>query len=169
MKFSAQPRLTLVYSSSGGVNASAQSPAEETIAWQQLELFASEQPNTVIFASPEQCKLSELLALLDRTHTRKILDLRDIPYLTFGGGSRAQFFDALNSAQISYASLLSLENGNNRDKLNNAIEWLSVSIPKGPTMIFSDKDSNEDPDVLKTNDRLIKAGVVFKPIFVSLG
>lgn len=168
MKFSTQPRLTLVHSSTDGVKASTLTTAEQTTAWQQLELFASEQPNTVVFASPDQCKLSELLALLDKTHARQILDLRNIPYLTFGGGSREQFFDALTSAQISYASLLSLGHGNDGDNLKNALKWLTVRIPKGPTMIFSDKDSNEDPDVMRANDELMQAGVKFRPIFVSL-
>lgn len=168
MKFSSQPRLTLVHSSTNGDNASPQTSAEQTAVWQQLELFASEQPNTVVFASPDQCKLSELLALLDKTHARQILDLRDIPYLTFGGGSRVQFIDALTSAQISYASLLSFEHGSDGDSFKNALKWLAVRIPKGPTMIFSDKDSNEDPDVMRANDELMQAGVKFKPIFVSL-
>lgn len=167
-----KPHLTLVYSaaadrfsaSSKGADA-ANSKAD---AWQQIELFASEQPDTVIYASPERCHLASLVALMASAHVRQIFDFRELPHLAFEGGTRARFFEALSGLNVNYFSSMELETKGQALREKGVLDALTTRIEKGPTMVFSDLDPELDPDVQELNASLSKSGVQFKPVFLTL-
>lgn len=165
------PHLTLVYSAAanGFSDSSKAAGAKNSLAdaWLQIELFATEQPDTVIFASPERCRLASLVALVASSHVRQIFDCRELPHLSFEGGTRARFFEALSGLNVKYFSAMEMETKGHTLREKGVFDALTLQIDKGPTMVFSDLDPELDPDVQQLNESLSKSGVRFKPVFLT--
>jgi len=164
--------LTLVYSSSPDEPTERTSGGscdiEKGDPWLQLDLFATEASDTVVYTSPDHCNLPSILTLLESAHIRQIFDFREIPHLAFAGSSRARFFEALAELNVKYHSSLALETMERFFEGTRAINLLMDQIVKGPTMIFSDLEPKDDPDVARLNSALSSSGVSFRPVFVNL-
>lgn len=136
--------------------------------WRQLDLFA-ENPRTVIFVSPDECKLADVLELLKSAHIKQIFDIREMPHLVFEGQSRAGFFDVLDRVGISYMSSLEFEAKNSGSKPFVVARELALKLKAGPTMVFSDRNPESDPEVAKIHENFTKDVKGYKSVFFSIG
>lgn len=163
-------RLSLVYSADKqdfSFSAGGDGDLDDA-EWQQIELFTSELPDTVIFTSLESTHLETLVEFLKRAHVRQIFDAREIPYFASGAESRARFFDALRNMQVTYISALALARDAGASRRENAAEILGKNIEKGPTLVFSDVDPNLDPDIVDIKSKLAGAGVNYRTVLLNL-
>ncbi|MDE2175083.1 MAG: hypothetical protein KGJ54_07330 [Betaproteobacteria bacterium] len=162
--------LSLVYSERVHDFSERKTPRDQPApsTWQQIDLFATERPDTVIYASLEGINLNSLLKLLERAHIRQIFDFREMPHLSFSSGSRGLFFDALCRLHVTYVNSLIADNLGQAKKVSEAAGLLAKNINNGPTMIFSDIDPNVDPDIRDINDSLSNSGLQYRPVYLDL-
>ena len=162
--------LTLVSSlpppGAGAVVTSEQD--KRTESWRQLDLFA-ENPKTVVFVSPEECKLADVVRLLKSAHIKQIFDIREVPHLIFEGQSRAGFFDVLDRVGIAYMSSLEFEAKYAGKEPFMVARELALKLKTGPTMVFSDRKPESDPEVAKIHENFTKEVKGYKSVFFSIG
>lgn len=146
------------------------SPEQENRSepWRQLDLFA-ENPQTVVFVSPEECKFSDVVRLLESAHIRQVFDMREMPHLVFEGQSRAAFFDVLGKLGISYMSSLEFETRYEGKAPIVIARELANKLKAGPTMVFSDREPETDPEVAKIDESFTREIKGYKSIFFSVG
>jgi len=157
--------LRIAYSAENfepGVN-STQKVIED--AWDQLDLF--DQPDTIVFVSPERYSLSDLVNLLKSFHVTQIIDLRLLPHFSFGGASRNRFIRVLSELHLSYYSLAS-NNSDSNENNSKGSDLIKRFLDRGPSMVFSDIEPSSDPDISSATSDLTKAGVRFKPVYATL-
>ena len=158
--------LTLVRPSAPPSTGAAVPSEEEnqTESWRQLDMFA-ENPQTVVFVSPEKCKFADVVKLLLSAHIRQIFDMREMPHLVFEGQSRATFFDLLSKLNISYTSSLEFET-RHEDKAPIVIaRELAPKLKGGPTMVFSDHEPQSDPVVARIDENFTKEVKDYKSVY----
>ena len=162
--------LTLVRASAPpSADAAVLSEKEKrTESWRQLDLFA-ENPQTVVYVSPEECKFSDVVNLLESAHIRQIFDMREMPHLVFEGQSRAAFFDVLGKLGISYMSSLEFETKYEGNAPIVIARELALKLKVGPTMVFSDQEPESDPEVAKIDENFTKEVKGYKSVFFSVG
>lgn len=162
--------LTLVPStpapSAGTVVLSEREQRSES--WRQLDLFA-ENPQTVVFVSPEECRFADVVKLLESAHIRQVFDMREMPHLVFDGQSRAAFFDVLGKLGISYMSSLEFETKYEGKAPLVIARELALKLKAGPTMVFSDREPESDPEVAKIDENFTKEVKGYKSVFFSVG
>lgn len=137
-------------------------------SWRQLDLFA-ENPQTVVFVSPEECKFADVVRLLDSAHIRQVFDMREMPHLVFEGQSRAAFFDVLGKLGISYMSSLELETKYEGKAPIVIARELALKLKAGPTMVFSEREPETDPEVAKIEESFTREVKGYKSVFFSVG
>lgn len=162
--------LSLVRATQLPSAGSAIPPEQESRSgpWRQLGLFA-ENPQTVVFVSPEECKFNEVMKLLESAHIRQIFDMREMPHLVFEGQSRATFFDMLGTLGISYISSLEFETKYEGKARMVIPRELALRLKAGPTMVFSDRKPETDSEVAKIDESLTKDVEGYKSVFFSVG
>ena len=140
---------------------------QRSASWRQLDLFA-ESPQTVVFVSPEECKFSDVVKLFESAHIRQVFDMREMPHLVFDGQSRAAFFDLLGKLGISYMSSLEFETKYEGKAPNVIARELALKLKTGPTMVFSDREPESDPEVSKIDESFTKEVNGYKSVFFSV-
>jgi hypothetical protein len=176
----------LVYSSSlqprDEVGDSASN--ESNNVWGQLELFSSEKPDTVIITQPDRIGLDGISRIIINGHARRIFDLREMPFISFGNETRESFLDILErnkteyynvfklfrklcekAGQVEHAKMDSLPFLPNCDVKN----VLKPMIESGPTVVFSDTDPAGDESVKKLLDLLSRSSIPYSPVFAESG
>lgn len=146
-------------------------PSEQekrTESWRQLDLFA-ENPQTVVFVSPDGCGFADVVKLLLSAHVRQIFDMREMPHLVFEGQSRATFFDVLGKLGISYMSSLEFETKYEGKAPVVIARELALKLEAGPTMVFSDREPQSDPEVSKIDEYFTREVDGYKSVFFSVG
>lgn len=162
--------LTLVRPSAP-LDPGAVVPSEQkkrTQSWRQLDLFA-QNPQTVVFLSPDECKYADVVKLLLNVHVRQIFDIREMPHLVFEGQSRATFFDVLGKLGISYRSSLEFETKFEGKAPVVIVRELALKLEAGPTMVFSDREPQSDPEVAKIDENFTREVDGYKSVFFSGG
>ncbi len=157
---------------------------ESNNVWGQFELFASEKPDTVIIAQPDRIGLDGISRIITDGHARRILDLRAMPFISFGNETRESFLNVLErnkteyynvfklfrklcekAEQVEYAKIDSLPFSPNCDVEN----VLKPMIESGPTVVFSDTDPAGDESVKKLLDLLSRSSIPYSPVFAGSG
>jgi len=133
-----------------------------------LDLFA-ENPQTIVFVFPEECKFADVVKLLESAHIRQVFDMREMPHLVFEGQSRAAFFDVLGKLGISYMSSLEFETKYEGKAPIVIARELALKLKTGPTMVFSNLEPETDPEVAKIDENFTKEVKGYKSVFFSVG
>jgi hypothetical protein len=144
--------------------------------WKQLELFAIVAPDAVVFLRPEA---TDVLTTLWKLHVKHIVDIRDVPYLTFDKLDRTSFFDALEDRAIDYVGmhevmhaegtdsfvvLMQTKIGSAPSERDRVQEMLAKRIGNGPTAVFCDDDPKQDDKVGVLLDFLAKRDIKHAPL-----
>lgn len=137
-------------------------------SWRQLDLFAAN-PHTVVFVAPEECKFIDVVNLLETAHIRQVFDMREVPHLVFEGHSRAAFFDVLDELGVSYMSSLEYETKYEGNAEMVLARELSRKLRTGPTMVFSNREPETDPEVAKIDENFTKEVKGYQSVFFSTG
>lgn len=174
--------LFLVYSSTTALSepASTGSESEEIpLEGIQLELFESEKPDVMIFTQPLKLNFGDIQQLIEDGHITRIIDLREVPYMTFGNETRERFLRVMSEKRIEYYNLAKLGSliGTQIQKAQDFIESASAfhketvrielkkMIQNGPTMVFSDSDPSQDKLVEKFQLGLTQADIGYSPYY----
>ena len=145
----------------------------------QLELFGTEKPDVMIFTQPLNLDFSEIQQLIEEGHITRIIDLREVPYMTFGNETRERFLQVMSERRIDYYNLAKLGGliGTQIQKAQDYIESANIfnrepvrielkrMIQNGPTMVFSDTDPSQDKLVEKFQLDLNQAEIEFSPYY----
>lgn len=144
--------------------------------WKQLELFAVAGPDAVVFLRPDA---TDLVTTLWKLHVKHIVDIRDVPYLTFDKLDRTGFFDALEDRSIDYVGvhevlhaehtdsfvvLMQTKLGSEPSERDPVHEMLTKRIGNGPTAVFCDSDPKVDDKVGALLDFLVKRDIKHAPL-----
>lgn len=144
--------------------------------WKQLELFAIASPDSVVFLKPDA---TDVLATLWKLHVKHIVDIRDVPYLTFNRMDRTKFFDAIEDSSIDYVGMHELLHAEGTDSFvvlmqaklgsvpserDRVHEMLTRRIGNGPTAVFCDDDPKQDDKVGALLDFLVKHDIKHAPV-----
>lgn len=147
--------------------------------WKQLELFALKKPETVVFVRPDESGFDDLVLAIKRVGVRHIVDIRDVPYLNFSGGTRDRFFEALATLQIDYQGVHPLIHEEGLESLSSLLDqskdaetkseraldsFLKTRISRGPTMVFCDLSPREDLKVGSLLDFFSKKRYEYAPV-----
>lgn len=175
--------IYLVYSSSlTAKNAMDSSESQEPDQiWGQLELFASEKPDAVIIAQPDQLGFEGISRIIANGRARRILDLREMPFISFDNETREAFLNVLEKNKVEYFNIFKL-----RHKLcgkEDHVEYLEMNdlsfvscevetilkpmIETGPTVIFSDTDPAIDESVKKLLDLLSQSSIPYSTVYAE--
>ena len=149
--------------------------------WGQLELFASEKPDAVIIAQPDQLGFEGISRIIANGHARRIFDLREMPFISFDNEPRETFLSVLARNKVEYFNISKL-----RKKLCNeessvgdfAVSDLPLThcevnkilkpmIETGPTVIFSDTDPAVDESVKKLLELLSQSSISYSTVFAE--
>lgn len=182
MKDNRRDFIHLVYSSAAEINgvrnSKMQTPDEK---WEQFELFASNKPDAMIFAQPEHLGLDGIVQIVAVGHARRIIDLREMPFISFGNETRESFLKVLITNQIEYFNIFNLRHKLGRNEAcitddeekyfsfeqNEAIRVFKPMIETGPTVVFSDCVPSEDKAVQELLDLLSLANIPYSPIYAD--
>ena len=164
--------IRLVYSASSKVDKKAESEhASQDQIWGQLDLFTSEKPDTIIFAQPDQLGLNGIEKIVGKGHAKRIIDLRTMPFISFGNESRFSFLKVLSENHIEYLNIFNISKkiGDlNSDIENSEInKTLKPLIQSGPTIIFSESAPDQDKLVKRLLALLDKAEVTHSTVFAN--
>jgi hypothetical protein len=144
--------------------------------WKQLELFAIAAPDAVVFLRPDA---TDVLTTLWRLHVKYIVDIRDVPYLTFDKLDRTGFFDAIEGRSIDYVGMHEVLHAEGTDSFVVLMQEMLGSAPSerdpvhamlakrignGPTVVFCDSDPKEDDKVGVLLDFLAKRDIKHAPL-----
>jgi hypothetical protein len=144
--------------------------------WKQLELFALATPDAIVFLKPES---TDVIATLGRLQVKHVVDIRDVPYLTFDKLDRTGFFDALEHSFIDYvgmhelmhaegadsfALLMQAKLGSEPSERDCVQEVLEKRIGNGPTAVFCDGDPKQDDKVGVLLDFLTQRHIKHAPL-----
>lgn len=182
MKDNRRDFIHLVYSSEAEKNeprnSEAQTPDQK---WGQFELFASEKPDAMIFAQPDHLGLEGIVQIVAVGHARRIIDLREMPFISFGDETRESFLRVLIKNRIEYFNIFNLRHklgekegciANGDEKYfsfeqNEAISIFKSMIETGPTVVFSDCVPSEDKAVKGLLDLLSRANIPHSPVYAD--
>lgn len=168
--------LRLVYSQD---TDDARNPAKwEDVDWMQLDLFPSEgKLDSVIFVNPIESTFTELLDRVNKLKPNNIIDIREIPNLSFNDVSREKFFHVLDEYDIHYLNFhkyMRVFHANSIRKVFESFEVkeleeiakgieLSIKnlIEHGPTLVFTDTLPSDDVYVSKFTKALKRSNAKF--------
>lgn len=144
--------------------------------WKQLELFALAAPDAIVFLEPESM---DVIATLWRLQVKHVVDIRDVPYLTFDKLDRTGFFDALEDRFIDYVGMHELMHAEGADSFVLLMQTklgsepserdcvqsvLAKRIGNGPTAVFCDGDPKQDDKVGVLLDFLTQRHIKHAPV-----
>ncbi len=148
----------------------------------QLELFVSEKPDTMIFAQPDRLGFDGIVQIVAMGHARRIFDLREVPFISFGNETRESFLRVLRKNQVEYFNIFKLQHKlgkgmedhseNEEEKYlsfecNEVKRVLKPMIECGPTVVFSDCAPREDKAIKRFLDLLSQAEITYSVVFAN--
>lgn len=157
---------------------------ESNNVWGQLELFASEKPDMVIMAQPDRFGLDGISRIITNGHARRIFDLREMPFISFGNETRESFLNILERNKTEYYNVFKLfrklceKTGKAEHAEIDSLPFppdcdvknvLKPMIESGPTVVFSDTDPAGDESVKKLLDLLSRSSIPYSPVFAESG
>ena len=183
MEKNGRGEIYLVYSSSSQPSNDVDDTSLNQFenVWGQLELFSSEKPDTVIVAQPDRIGLDGISRIIANGHVRRILDLREMPFISFGNETRESFLKIIEENETEYFNVFKLLHKlcKNAGKFEySEISNLSFSdcdierglkpmIESGPTVVFSDTDPTGDKSVKKLLDLLSRSSIPYSTVFAE--
>jgi len=149
--------------------------------WGQLELFASEKPDAMIFAQPDRIGFEGIVNIIAMGHVRRIFDLREMPFISFGHETREGFLSVLQKNRVEYFNVFNLRHtlskkeypiANNEElnlnfKQDDVKRIFKPMIESGPTVIFSDCAPSEDKAVKQLLAMLTQAGIPYTTVYAD--
>jgi len=149
--------------------------------WGQLELFTSEKPDAVIIAQPDRLGFEGISQIIANGHARRIFDLREMPFISFGDETRERFLKVLERNKVEYFNIFKLRHklcdkeGQVGDIDTSDLSFAQCEVKKilkpmietGPTVIFSDMDPAIDESVKKLLDLLSRSSIPYSPVFAE--
>src|SRR5690242_1036690 len=98
--------IHLAYSSdSKGTDRSTSKLQTWTEERGQFELFVSEKPDAMIFAQPDRLGFDGIAQIVATGQARRIFDLREVPFISFGNETRESFLRVLRKNQVEYFNI----------------------------------------------------------------
>jgi hypothetical protein len=174
MPLEVKNHIRLIYSANVQNLTSHNSVNATEELWAQLDLFASEKPDTVIFAQPEELGFNGIVKILLTGHARQIFDFREMPYFSFGNETRENFLKLLSDNRVAYFNKFHLKSklgysDNEEISLKTEIvkSFLKPLIENGPTVVFSDKSPNKDDFVVKFLKLLSEAKISYSTVLAE--
>lgn len=149
--------------------------------WGQFELFATEKPDVMIFAQPDRLGFDGIVQIVALGHARRIFDLREVPFISFGNETRESFLRVLRKNRVEYFNIFKLrqELGKKENHVgtidekyfsfdqNEVLRTLKPMIESGPTVVFSDCAPGEDKAIKGLLDLLSHAKISYSPVYAQ--
>jgi hypothetical protein len=177
--------LYLAYSAETGSNHTLAARPHGASVGIQLDLFPTDKPDAVIFTNPKRTDFEQILEMIRRFTVKNILDLRDLPSLSFERISRERFLDAMTTCRVEYRPLQSIlgkqfqvdtisdffhavhENAEPswNTILKNCIEPL---IRGGPTIVFTEAPPETDEVAHEFAVSLARSNIHFSQVFANV-
>lgn len=176
--------IQLVYSSAAREN-DILNPESQIFdkGWEQFELFVSEKPDVMIFAQPDQLGFDGIVQIVAVGNARRIFDLREVPFISFGNESRESFLRVLMKNRVEYFNIFQLRHklskkedyDENKEETYFSFEQEEVKrvlkpmIESGPTVVFSDCAPSGDKAIKRLLDLLLQAEISYSPVYADNG
>lgn len=176
-----RPQLYLVDRWTDGESRHRPSMAEAD-TWVQLDLFLTDKRDIFIYTKPCRTSFQRIHELINHCRPKHILDLRELPSLSFECVSRARFLDLLTSCGVEYHHLHNIAGERSKNHVITATlailadDALFQSVLKphmqrllqhGPTIVFTDTAPESDQAARCLSKSLARADAQFSEVIVS--
>jgi len=150
----------------------------------QIDLFSNiKSENSVVFVHPDDSNYDDLVGYIDSVNVQNIIDIREVPYLSFVGRNREVFFSFLRNRKISYLSTFSemfaghfdymsdlfrdMSADNNTPSRKLLVDKLRDAVTNGPSIVFTERLPNSDNQAKVFSAMLVSLRIKHSPQYMD--